>query len=181
MLTDLQTRKFTRMFHMFDVDGNGFVEEVDYLQAVQNLKELYGVAEDSDEYHQLYQGQMGIWQFVCGIADKDLDNRVTLNEFLEGYDFFIQDEEAMNSLLMGMTETMLTLSDTNGDGKLDVSGYIGNLVAFNISEDEARETFNRLDRDQDGYLTRDELTQAVKEFFTSNEPDSPGNWLLGAY
>lgn len=35
-----------------------------------------------------------------------------------------------------------------------------------------------VDRNDDGYLTTDELIQSAEEFFLSDEPQAPGNWLV---
>ena len=35
------------------------------------------------------------------------------------------------------------------------------------------------DRDGDGYLVREELLQNVEEFYGSDDPGAPGNWLVG--
>lgn len=33
--------------------------------------------------------------------------------------------------------------------------------------------------DGDGNLGRDEIRRATEEFYTSEDPQSPGNWLFG--
>ncbi|MFI9000530.1 hypothetical protein [Streptomyces sp. NPDC053541] len=41
------------------------------------------------------------------------------------------------------------------------------------------EAFRHLDRDGDGTLTRAEVRTAVIEYFTSPDPNAPGNWYFG--
>jgi Ca2+-binding EF-hand superfamily protein len=45
--------------------------------------------------------------------------------------------------------------------------------------DRSAEAFDRLDRDDSGVLTEDNVIEAVKEFYLSNDPNAPGNALYG--
>jgi hypothetical protein len=71
------------------------------------------------------------------------------------------------------------LSDQDGDGRLSQQEYVANLRSFNVNEAAANEAFRRLDQDGDGYLTQAELSRCVEEFFYSEDPEAPGNWLVG--
>ena len=59
--------------------------------------------------------------------------------------------------------------------------YVANLRGFNADEAAATEAFRRLDRNADGYLTHEEISQGVEEFYYSEDPESPGNWLIGPF
>ncbi len=41
------------------------------------------------------------------------------------------------------------------------------------------EAFSHLDGDGDGLLSAEEFTRAVIEFWSSTDPNAPGNWLMG--
>jgi hypothetical protein len=55
------------------------------------------------------------------------------------------------------------------------------LAAFGVSEPDARYTFGRIDADGDGEITLDEWLEALHQFWTSTDPDAPGNTLFGRY
>ena len=37
----------------------------------------------------------------------------------------------------------------------------------------------RLDADGDGYLPDEEFTRAIVEYWSSADPEAPGNWWMG--
>ncbi|MDX2392977.1 hypothetical protein NJL88_23500 [Streptomyces sp. DK15] len=39
--------------------------------------------------------------------------------------------------------------------------------------------FARIDKNHDGYLSVDELLDAVREYYTGDDEDAPGNLLFG--
>src|SRR4051794_36073404 len=43
----------------------------------------------------------------------------------------------------------------------------------------ADEAFRHLDQDGDGYLSADEFITAIVEYWSSDDPDGPGNWAMG--
>jgi Ca2+-binding EF-hand superfamily protein len=50
-----------------------------------------------------------------------------------------------------------------------------------LPPDSLNEAFTALDTDGDGHLSRTEIRTAVDEYYTSEEPDTPGNWLFGPF
>lgn len=50
---------------------------------------------------------------------------------------------------------------------------------MNLPEADAREVFRRLDQDGDGLITRDDLLEAIREYYFYDDPHSAGSWLLG--
>ena len=76
---------------------------------------------------------------------------------------------------------MLELWDRDGDGKLSADEYVKLEWCYGVTEEAAREAFRHLDRDGDGYLTLEEGMKAIEEFYLSDDPDAPGNWLFGPY
>ncbi|MCY0939323.1 EF-hand domain-containing protein [Streptomyces sp. H34-S4] len=50
---------------------------------------------------------------------------------------------------------------------------------MNLPEADAREVFRRLDQDGDGLITRDDLLEAIREYYFNDDPESAGSWLLG--
>ncbi|MDJ1138196.1 EF-hand domain-containing protein [Streptomyces iconiensis] len=84
---------------------------------------------------------------------------------------------AVNSLCCAMVD----IADVDGDSLLSEREYRALLAAgFRLdSEHDLRTAYRTLDRDNSGTLEHNEVHEAFVEFFTSTDPDSPGNWLLG--
>ncbi len=54
------------------------------------------------------------------------------------------------------------------------------FYALSMNEGIVDEVFPLLDTDHDGYLTHEEYTQRVREFY-EDDPQAPGNWILGRF
>ena len=49
--------------------------------------------------------------------------------------------------------------------------------AWNHSEAQAREAFPKLNRNGNGGISKEEWMANLKEFYYSEDPQAPGNWL----
>lgn len=181
MLTELQKRKLTVQFNNRDTNNSGMLEKSDYENMAKNIGKLHDLPLDSPEYKSIYAGQMAVWDSIQNLADKDRDGKVSLDEYLEGYDGLLSDEKKFFPFLAGQVKSILTLTDTDGDGKISEEEWVALGGCYNIAEDAARESFGHLDRDGSGYLNVEELKKNFEEFFLSDDPDAPGNWLIGPY
>ena len=183
MLTDFQRRKLNRMFEMYDVDKNGFVEQADYEQIARNLSTIYRLAPNSPEHAGVHAHQMGFWQGIRGLSTAPDRCRVTRDEFLKGYESLLGKKEQFLAQMGGFADAVISVSDRNHDGVLSLKEYADNLRGFDmgLSEEDALETARRLDGDGDGKLTRQDIMSLLEEFFYSDDPKAAGNSLLGKY
>ncbi|MEX2283985.1 MAG: hypothetical protein WEE89_15980 [Gemmatimonadota bacterium] len=54
-------------------------------------------------------------------------------------------------------------------------------AAHGMDQDTADAVFARIDIDRDGFLTHAEVTDIVRQFYFSSDPQVPGNWLFGPF
>ncbi|MDA5279554.1 hypothetical protein [Streptomyces sp. Isolate_45] len=75
----------------------------------------------------------------------------------------------------------MDIADTDGDDQVSEREYRVLLsAAFGLtSERDLTAAYRMLDRDGSGTPEHNEIHAAVLEYFTSESPDAPGNWLLG--
>lgn len=175
MLTPFQTQKLTALFNLYDLNKNGIVEKTDYELIIQNLSEALNYPLDSDGYKLLYKTNMTVWEFIEGLADEDTDKQVTITEFLEAYNHLLNDKALFNQMMIGFSAAFITLADQDGDGKLTEDEFVAYAKGFKISIDKAKAVFHSQDRDNNGYLTNNELQKSVNEFFYSEDRNAPGN------
>lgn len=181
MLTALQTQKLTRLFSLYDTNRDGVIERADYELVAHSTALALSHQPGSPEYAQLQTEYMASWDNLQQLADSNQDNQLTVAEFLTGYAKLMTQKERFANVIMGLVKTTLTLQDTNKDGKVSQQEHRDFLVAFNTTPAEAVDTFRRLDRDGDGFLTTEEMVVNTEEFFLSSDPQAPGNWLVGPY
>ena len=70
MLTELQKRKWTRLFQVYDADGNGVVEQADFEIIFQNLAQVRNLEANEPEYEQLHAKFIEDWENLQKDADK---------------------------------------------------------------------------------------------------------------
>ena len=78
-------------------------------------------------------------------------------------------------------EVFLAIADTDHDGQLNPTEFLAFQRGHfpGLTEADANEAFAHLDTDGDGLLSAEEFIQATIEFWSSTDPDAPGNWWMG--
>jgi len=181
MLTEFQKQKFTNHFNLRDTNKNGLVELSDYEQYAQNVAQLVGWATDSQEFKQMQAINLGVWQFFWKPADSDNDDKVTLDEHLAFMGMMIQrstDPEVV-AASNDHSAALFTAFDFDQDGKISTSDYKNFLKAANADTNWADDVFAKLESDGSGYISKDEFAAHHRDFFSSDDPNAPGNWFYG--
>lgn len=182
MLTDLQKKKMTRFFNVWDADGDGVLTTEDPAQVAHNLAELRGLEPGSPAYDAFCGGYMLYQQDFLQAVDMDDSGKVTLKEWLAYHEELLQDEERFESTVLMATELMFSLMDQDEDGKITLAEYGSWMRAMRIGEEDITdEVFSKLDLDGNGTISKDEMQQLTREFFFSDDPEAPGNWALGPF
>jgi hypothetical protein len=182
MLGDLQRQKASYYFDLIDEDDNGFVEARDFEMRAERLIEARNVTADAAR-ERLNERVMDWWEHLCALADIDDDDRVTREEwqtYWESIQVGIdQGGDGANKTLQSLKRAARgTFRAINtGGGPITQDDYAEWLAAWGV--DRSAEAFDRLDRDDSGVLTEDNVIEAVKEFYLSNDPNAPGNALYG--
>jgi len=180
MLSDLQKKKLTRVFHVFDIDKNGFVEKSDYQAIIDNLASVRGYAQGSEGYQGLYTKQMMVWEGLASKADKSHSGKVNLDEWIGFHDELMSVEGMYDIMVNGAVDMMFDVLDLNGDGKVSSDEYRAFLKAYRVDVGPWTDTvFRGADRDGDGFMSKDEVFKTVAEFYYSDDPAAPGSGLFG--
>ncbi len=182
MLTDLQKRKLTRFFDVWDTNGDGVITTEDPAQVARNLAELQGLVPGSPEYERFYSGYMLYQNSFLQAVDVEESGQVTLDQWLAFHDEMLQDEEQFEGTVLLPVEVMFALMDQDGDGRVTLEEYGTWMTSLRIGEEDiTEEVFQKLDLNEDGTLSKAEIQELTREFFYSNDPEARGNWALGPF
>ena len=179
MLTDLQRRKLTRYFRVYDIDDDGRIGAADFERVVENVRILHGLSPDSPAHRELREAYLRRWRALRTSADVDGDGGVDLDEWLEYWDGVLGADDRYEVEVASLVRRLFELFDTDEDGVLGPREFADFFGIYGLATDLARATFERLDTDGDGVITRDELVDLTHQFYRGDDPDAAGNRLYG--
>ena len=181
MLTGLQRAKFEKHFHIRDTDNDGYVTKEDYHQFSANIASILGWAEDHEKKTQIDQIHAGVWEFFWKPADQDQDGRISLEDHLGMMSMMIErsNDPVVLEQSRRHSEVLFNAFDFSGNGQISAKEYKNFFQAAGVNSDWSDEIFNKMDVNKNGTISLDEFVLLHQQFFSSNDPDSPGNWFYG--
>lgn len=181
MLTELQTKKLSHYFRVLDFDGNGLLEKEDFTGIGENLAILWGFRDGSPEFSKIVGQWAESWASFRSFMGRDIDSKATLEEWLHFADLNIVNgtDELYEQHINKLAREVISYFDVNNDGNLSLDEYIDLFMAYRIEISYSAKAFTRLDRNQDDFISGQELLNALRQFFRSDDEKAPGNWLFG--
>lgn len=180
MLTDLQQRKIKNLFAVHDLDHDGVLSPQDYKEYTGKIAAARGLKPGSPAYDELLARFMRMWDGFES-ADRNHDKRVTLKEWFAYFDRLLATEGQYEQVGEPIAEAVFSMLDRNGDGAVTADEYAWLYSSGGLDPSLAHAAFQRLDVDHDGRVSPAELSRLLREFFRSNDPEAPGNWLFGPF
>ncbi|MEV4318633.1 hypothetical protein [Actinocrispum sp. NPDC049592] len=178
-LTELQSRKLDRAFTQVDIDGNGYIEREDVLGLGARLLVNFAEAPTSAKGRFVIDRFSDLWDALVGELDVNGNGRLSPEEYAEGMRAAFIEGPHFAEVFLPAAESIVELCDTDGDGTIEFAEFQAMQEAFGTATEDAEAAFVRLDRDVSGSISTDELSEAVRAYFTGDDPGAPGNWLFG--
>lgn len=181
ILTDLQTKKLTRYFQVYDVDDDGQIDSGDFERVLENVRVLHGQSDHSQLYLDLRVAYMGRWDRLQSGADMDRSGGVDLDEWLAYWQHALDDDARYEAEVAAVVDKLFTMFDTDEDGVIGPDEFCDFYGVYGLPLALARTVFIELDTNQDGVISRDELLDMARQFYRGDDPGAPGNMLYGPY
>merc|ERR1712227_54871 len=113
------------------------------------------------------------------LFDRDKDGRVTREEIVDLIESLEGDSHCPH------VQELLKASDENGNGSVDLSLFMSLWTSFKAkvgddgdTEDDIKTAFQEYDIDHDGYITKDEMVEAIERMgFVSNKEEEANKCL----
>ncbi|WP_107656824.1 EF-hand domain-containing protein [Nocardia suismassiliense] len=180
-ISEFLARKLARRFETFDFDGDGRIERSDFENSARALATEFGHEPDSPAAQELLRLSLQLWGRLASAGDVNIDGSVDLAEYKEAFaEGLLVTEESFEQGYRPFLEAIMAIADVDGDGKLNAEEYARWTGALmHLPADDARECHRRLDTDGDGFVTTDDLLQAIHDYYFDENPEGVGSWLLG--
>jgi EF hand domain-containing protein len=172
----LRRDKLAVRFAQHDVDGDGFLEQSDYDALGRLLSDRLGASPEIRE--RIAAGFAEQWRLLCAHADIDADGQISLDEYVAAMGGGIaEDAAALERAVLATGRAAIQAADADGDGFLDLADFARLGALLRVDDHVA--SFQALDVNGAGRLSYDEVLAAVRDFYTSDDPSSPGNLVFG--
>ncbi|WUH89272.1 EF-hand domain-containing protein [Streptomyces sp. NBC_00433] len=177
MASAFQERKLTGMFAAFDTDGDGYLREEDFRALVARWSRLPAVGPGTELRTGMETLLMGWWAALLEEGDVNGDGAVDLGEVL----LLVDRLPLMIADVTATADTVFDAVDANGDGRISPAEHRALVETWNGRPVDMTGVFELLDLNGDGHLSREEFALLWRQFWTSDDPVEPGNWLCGRF
>lgn len=179
MISDIKRAKFTQYFMVSDMDDDGKITKQDFLSSADNVIEVLKLDPTSLPAQMLTASYAQTWDALV----KDLPHKdaVSVEEWIEHFNEIGLDEAQLDAYVTGRAYAILQLFDADQDRHISQKEWRLFFSTIGHPERHYEMGFQKLDRNRDGHLTKDEIKTAAREFFASDDAEAPGNWLFGDY
>jgi len=181
VLTELQTKKLSRYFRVYDIDDDGRIGPADFARVIENVRALHGFTSDSEEHRRLAAGYAARWDGIAESADVDQDGGIDLQEWLTYWDGVLADDARYEEEVRTLEARFFEIFDIDEDGAIGPDEFCNFFGVYGLSAALARQIFMDIDLDGDGEMSHEELMTMAREFYRGDDPDAPGNRLFGPY
>ncbi|MFJ2813287.1 MULTISPECIES: EF-hand domain-containing protein [unclassified Streptomyces] len=176
MASAFQERKLQEMFAAFDVDGDGLLREEDFAALIARWSRLPAVGAGTELRARVEALLTGWWASLAA-GDTDGDGAVDLGEVLALVDRL----PGMIERVTATADTVFDAVDANGDGRISPAEHRTLVETWNGRPVDLTGVFDLLDLNGDGHLSRAEFATLWRQFWISDDPAEPGNWLCGRF
>ncbi|KAK8741398.1 hypothetical protein OTU49_002200 [Cherax quadricarinatus] len=181
-MSDLSAFRRAKLLHVFntffDVNGSGEIDEKDLEIAIQKVCGARGWGRHDPHYNKTRDALRKLWDVLTSKADTDHDKQVSVEEW---YAAWRLDESAGREWSHIFRDLMFLLEDASGDGHVDVNEYVALYTALGLSDQQCREAFRRVQKDDAGEVTKDKFDELWEQYFHSENVEAPGNYIFGKF
>jgi Ca2+-binding EF-hand superfamily protein len=174
MTTATQTKRLRQRFELWDTDHDGNVKRADYeAEAVRTVK-AFDESPDSPAGRQVIASSLGIWDYLAPKAGTGASGSMSAEQFVTviEYEVLSSGSIGFNKVLRTTIEAIVALCDADGDHLVNRQEFRKWGKAIGLSQTDADRAFQKIDSDQDGHLSVDELIATVRDYHlgTSDVP-----------
>jgi Ca2+-binding EF-hand superfamily protein len=181
MTHDILSAKIAHAFDHLDADGDGRLTEHDHVLMGRHAAAALGHRPGSPGEARIITAYTTLWNDLHRPHLPEGEAHIDKATFIASTRSLAEDPVAAEHTLGALGRAYLSVADTDGSGDVSVEEFtVFQRSHFpGLEQDEIEKAFAHLDRDGNGRLTPDEFTSAIIEYYTSIDPDAPGNWFMG--
>ncbi|CAG9765160.1 unnamed protein product [Ceutorhynchus assimilis] len=178
-ISEFRKKKLLYVFHVFfDVNQSGTIDRKDFEIAIDKICTLRGWEKNSETYTKTFQAMLEVWEGLKQRADSNKDGQVSVEEWALMWDDYSKNPDSALEWQNQYRRFMFELEDASGDGCIDKDEYSSVCTCYGLEAQECREAFDKMSGGKDS-VSYDEFKVLWEQFFKSEDPSEPGNYIFG--
>ncbi|XP_069674945.1 calexcitin-2 isoform X2 [Periplaneta americana] len=179
-MSDFRRKKLLHVFNVFfDVNHSGTIEKKDFELAVERICKARGWKESDPKHTETKDILFKVWDGLRQKADANQDGQVSHEEWVTMWDDYAKNPDQALGWQNQYMNFMFELEDSSGDGTIDEEEFKSLCVSYGLSPDESTEAFGKFTSNNTVEITREVFADLWKQFFASEDPNAPGNYIFG--
>ncbi|PSN58413.1 hypothetical protein C0J52_02790 [Blattella germanica] len=138
-----------------------------------------GWAEGHPKYNDTKDILFKVWEGLQKRADLNQDGQVSHEEWINMWDEYAKNPEKALDWQNRYMNFMFELEDSSGDGTIDEDEFKALCISYGLKADDSVEAFSKFTSNKTVEITREVFADLWKQFFSSEDPNAPGNYIFG--
>ncbi|MEQ9403671.1 MAG: hypothetical protein RIM99_08815 [Cyclobacteriaceae bacterium] len=178
-MTDLLESKLDYFFSILDANGNSILQPNDFVEVANKLSDKLRYGPSSPIRLKLQRQASRLFVQILTDMEKE-DDQITPEDWFHFFEYFHFERPGyIRSYVTRIVNYIFLLFDRNFDKYINREEYSEMFRAYGIDYKYEGSSFDKLDKNKDGFISQEELIQGFCDFFFSSDPNAPGNWIFG--
>jgi len=179
-MSDFRRKKLLHVFNVFfDVNHSGTIEKKDFELAIERIRTTRGWQESDPKHKETRDILLKVWEGLQQKADANKDGQVSHEEWVSMWNEYAKNPDNALEWQNRYMNFMFELEDSSGDGSIDESEFKSLCASYGLSSEDSAEAYNKFTSNKTVEITREVFAELWKQFFSSEDPDAPGNYIFG--
>ncbi|XP_034834414.1 sarcoplasmic calcium-binding proteins II, V, VI, and VII-like [Maniola hyperantus] len=179
MVSDFRKKKLLHVFNsFFDRNASGSIDKSDFDLATENISKMRGWSAGDAKYKEVQSTLLKIWEGLQSRADVDKDGQISEDEWIAMWEEYAKNPASPFEWQTLYCKFIFQLEDASGDGSIDGEEFSSVYASFGLSKDDALAAFRNMSKGK-ANVSWSEFQELWKEYFTTEDPNAPGNFIFG--
>ncbi len=165
-MATVQEERLERRFQLWDNDGDGDVDKSDYRAEAEEILSNLDASSTSPKGKAVMDAYLGMWDYLAEKAGVGADGALSLDQFKAVVQAEVLDagNAGFANVVRPTIQAIVALLDKNGDNQVSPEEFKGWMAAIGVDPSEGEDAFQQIDTNGNGYLSIDELVNAVRDY-----------------